>query len=148
MSEKVNVEEVVSKKIPKVRDLFSESVSVVLNTGPGLTQQEFKDESDINLILAKYGVHAIAGEHPPEVYRDVSKDYDYMEAFNAVQEAQEAFAQLPADARRALGDDPIRLMELSQTEAGVRELIKMGFVDPDKQAVGKQPVPSADPPEA
>lgn len=149
MSDKINVEEVVNKKIPKVRDRYSEDVVVVLNTGEGLTQQEFRDETDINLILQKYGVYAIAGEHPPEVYRDVSKDYDYMEAFQAVQEAQEAFASLPAHARRALGDDPVKLMQLSQTEDGVKQLVKLGFADPNKYQAGsvEQPEPAAAPSE-
>lgn len=148
MSDSVNVQEILNKKIPKVRDRYSEDVIVVLNTGEGLTQQEFRDETDINLILQKYGVHAIAGEHPPQVYRDVSKDYDYMEAFQAVQEAQEAFAALPAHARRALGDDPIKLMELSQTEEGVKQLVKLGFADPNYQAASvEQPEPAAAPSE-
>lgn len=147
MSDLINVEEILNKKIDKVRGYFSEPVFVVLNTGPGETQQEFKDESDINVILAKYGVHAMAGEHPPTVYRDVSKSYDYVEAFDAVREAEEAFAMLPAEARRALGDSPARLMELSQSEAGVKQLIAMGFVDPVKQADGNQPVPAVAPSE-
>lgn len=133
----VNTQEILNKKIPKVRDYFSEQVDVVLNTGDGLTQQEFKDETDINLILAKYGIHAIAGSHPPDVYRDISQEYDYAEAFEAVEEAKELFAQLPADARRKLNDDPVKLMELSQTEEGIQKLLDMGFNDPLKASSSK-----------
>jgi len=115
-----------------IRTIASPPVFQLLHTGPGLTQQEFKDECDMNLILKKYGIYAAANA-PAMVFRDVSHGYDYLEAFNAVQEANEAFAALPADARRALDHSPLRLMELSQTPEGVAQLVKMGFGNPPSE---------------
>lgn len=122
-------QEIIGLEPGVVRTPMSPPVHVLLHTGPGLTQQEFKDECDMNLILKKYGVYAAANP-PAAIYRDVSMGYDYVEAFNAVEEAKAAFAELPAEARRALGEDPIKLMTLSQTPEGIKELVKMGFGDP------------------
>jgi hypothetical protein len=103
-------------------------VDVTLDCGPGLTQQSFAPECDINTILKRYGVNAM-GTNPPEVFRDISSSYDILDAFNLVDSALAHFYDLPADARRALNDDPRRLLELSSTPQGIELLRSYGFVD-------------------
>jgi hypothetical protein len=134
----------ITGKLEGLRTIASPPIFEEIHTGPGITQQEFKDDCDMNLILKKYGVYA-GMDAPPAIYRDVSHGYDYLEAFNAVEEANAAFAALPADARRQLGDSPWRLMQLSQTPEGVAQLKKMGFADlsPEPEA----PTPAVEPQE-
>lgn len=100
--------------------------------GPSLTQQQFKEDCDINLVLKKYGVHHdyVPGQVAIgiENFRDLSiAPKDLTEAMAIVQHANESFMDLPAELRRAVGDDARVLLELSSSEEGVEKLKAAGF---------------------
>lgn len=109
-------------------------VTVLSETYTGVkteVQQQFKDDCDINLILKKYGIDRVAPESvqiPVEHFRDVSATpKDLTAAYNLIRESEEMFYELPAELRRAVNDDPRRLMELAQSENGIKELQRLGF---------------------
>lgn len=120
-----------------------------VHTGLGETQQQFRDECDINLVLKKYGVHesyvpeevAIAADY----FRDVSQvPMSITDAFDAVDEAKEMFLMLPAEARRAVGDDPVQLFRMAQTEEGLAKLSEFGFgVSPQQPPKTSNKAPGA-----
>lgn len=139
--------------LPKgVRDLYSPPLRIEMYFSPSLTQQQFHDEVSIKSILKKYNIapNYIPEEVqiPMEYFRDVSMSpKDYTEMHNAIREADETFMELPAELRRAVGDDPRRLLELSQSDKGIEELKKLGFakfLPTEEQApLKKEPVPAA-----
>lgn len=123
-------------------------------TGPSQTQQQFKDDCDINAVLKKYGAHHDYVPEdvsiPVEYFRDLSiAPRDLTEAMNLVQEANETFMDLPAHLRKAVNDDPRRLFELSQSEEGLKKLSELGFATPqeapnfDSKAVEPRVAPEA-----
>lgn len=94
--------------IPKVRTaLDGSSVKVLVGGGESMVRQSFKDECDINKILARY---ATSGQLPlgrnDAKYGDVSEVKDYKEALDFVQHAREQLGQLPDSAREAFQKDP------------------------------------------
>ena len=73
-----------------------------------IVKGSFKDECDINRIMAKYQrtgqlpeVRSRAGQ-----FVDVSAMPEYLDALNLVIEAQDTFAALPAEIRRECSNDP------------------------------------------
>lgn len=63
------------------------------------TRQEFKDDSDINHLLARYGAIPHTGSTP--IYGEYDFDTDLMAAHERVQQAREAHNSLPASLRAA-----------------------------------------------
>lgn len=61
---------------------------------PDTTRQEFKDETDVNKILARYGVNA---QMRPVQYGESDFDLDLQTALQAVYTAQDAVRNLPPD---------------------------------------------------
>lgn len=93
------------------------------------TQQQFKEESDINEIVRRFG---LTGEMPdnPRVpqYGDFEEVTDFQSAMNAVRQAEEGFMELPADVRARFANDPQRLMDFLADEANRDEARKLGLV--------------------
>lgn len=63
---------------------------------PDMARQEFKDESDVNKVLARYGVDGI--QRPPQ-YSAVDYDMDLQQSLESIREAERAIAKLPEELR-------------------------------------------------
>lgn len=61
---------------------------------PDTTRQEFKDETDVNKILGRYGVNA---PMRPVQYGESNFDLDLQTALQAIYTAQDAVRNLPPD---------------------------------------------------
>lgn len=118
---------------PFVRSPFNYDVDEV-STSSGLkcedvslAQQQFKEESDINVILERFGVMAPQVNLPPQ-YGDFSGVYDFQSALNAVIEARHGFMQLPAKLRERFGNDPARLIAFLDDESNREEATRLGLI--------------------
>lgn len=112
-------------------DIRVKAETEVVNDQPSLTQQHQKDEADINTILKRF---AITGELPTGVRMPVYGDFtgitDYQSALNAVNEANEAFAQMPADIRKRFNNDAEQFVAFCSDDANREEAEKLGLVRP------------------
>lgn len=108
-----------------------------------LTQQQFRDECDINTIAEKYG---LTGEMPtvtdPIYYGDFTGVFDYQTAMNQVVDAQRAFMTLPAKVRSRFDNDPQNLLTFLQDPENRREAEFLGILEPSKPA---EPPPAPPP---
>lgn len=104
-----------------------------VNKEPSMTQQQFKDEVDINNIIAKYqnGEHVDFARRQG-VYADVSEITDYHESINKIKRADQAFSALPAHVRNRFGNDPEQLLEFLQDPHNYDEGVKLGIYEPKK----------------
>lgn len=106
-----------------------------LDTGTeGGAQQNFKDECDINTILARFkiGYEMPAGIRVPQ-YGDFTGINDFHTAANAIAKAREAFDQLPAPVRSKFENDPGKFVDFATNEENREELKKMGLLS--KEAI-------------
>lgn len=78
-----------------------------------LTQQHFKDECDVNLIAQRYLQTGVLPDNErPVFFGDVSKmPVNLMDAYKAVELAEENFMRLPSDVRLSINNDPAQLMD-------------------------------------
>lgn len=119
-------------RAPHAYDVDSASLEAALSFDPESegAQQQFKDESDINVIVARFG---LTGELP-EVRMPLSGDFtgvsDFHQAMNLVRQAQESFMEIPAHLRARFNNDPGRLINFLENGDNRDEALKLGLIQP------------------
>ena len=97
---------------------------------PSLTQQHFKDETDINNILRQFNVTGMLPEAPLSPrYGDFTGIVDYHSALNAVIAAEDDFMTLPAQLRARFENDPAQLIDFLDDENNRSEAVKLGLLE-------------------
>lgn len=96
----------------------------------GMTQQQFKDETDINTIVRRFG---LTGDLPQNLNMPVSGDFtgisDYQTAVNLVLKADEEFMTLPGEMRARFNNDPAQLLAFLDDPNNKDEAEKLGIVN-------------------
>lgn len=125
----------------------AESFGIVFSK-PSLTQQHFKDECDINHIVATYQETGIMpqGNREPLFGDFAGIPTSFQESQNLFKEAQDKFYSLPSDLRKMLDNSPQKLLEFMSNPANTEACVKFGLFNkpaekPNKDNVqnGKNP---------
>jgi hypothetical protein len=96
------------------RDEVSKNTALVCEDET-LAQQNFKDETDLNNMIRKYGVLPVNEVNWKEFDATViPKDYQALQ--NMLLEADEAFMSLPAEVRKAADNDPTKFLAMVEAE--------------------------------
>ena len=94
-----------------------------------LAQQQFKEETDINTIVKRFG---ITGELPKDVRvptnQDIWEVQDYQGALNQINAGREAFMQMPAHIREEFGNDPAEFVNFVSDEHNRSKAEALGIV--------------------
>ncbi len=121
---------------------------------PSMTQQQFKDDADINNIIAKFEVTGVLVDPLQPATRapqfgDFSDMPSYQEAQNVLVQARNAFMALPSDIRERFGNDPARYFDFVQNlkEGGddYVEAVRLGIIDKPLVDSAKVPEPVVEP---
>jgi phage internal scaffolding protein len=107
----------------------------------GRTKQSFKDETDVNNIIAKHTRMGTLShlEQFGGQYGDFS-DFDFQEAQNQIAKANSMFEQLPANLRKEFKNDPAAFLEFVNDEENRDRLDE---VMPELAKPGSAPLPTA-----
>jgi len=93
-----------------------------------LAKQEFKDESDINTIVQRFGIGYEMPEGMQPVTNAVFEEiYDFQSAMNAVIDAQKTFEALDANLRYRFGNDPAAFVDFCSDPNNGPELVRLGL---------------------
>lgn len=137
------VEENVSD--PKhIRDIFSDiaRVQVDFSKSPSRTKSEFKEEADVNNIVAQCIKKAIAlpsGERQP-MFEDFSSIGTYQDAVNSVAQANEEFSHLPAEIRAKFDHNVQSLLDFMGDPENKEEAIALGLLEKDESPSISEPL--------
>lgn len=118
--------------------------------GPSMTRQEFTEECDVNNIMRNYdrdmlAFLAVARGEPS--YVDFSQMPDTLQGvMNFMMDAENAFMQIPAIARREFDNDPARFVEYASDAKNVDKLREWGLAAPAKVADAPMRVEVVNPP--
>lgn len=118
-------------KPPPVYDQYSHPADPgTTNTEPSLTQQQYKDECDINVIMKRYSTTGLLplGTTKTEVYDDFSQAGDYLEAMLILKNAQDQFNELEANVRLRFHNDPAEFLEFVHNPDNLEEARKLGML--------------------
>lgn len=103
---------------------------------PTRTQQNMKNDCDINLILKKYKTTGFLPDlikQNPQ-YGDFSNVGDYQTALNTVMLAQTQFENLSAHVRERFANDPALFLAFCNNPQNADEMVKLGL------ATAKKPI--------
>ncbi len=110
-------------------------------TLPTRAKQSFKQECDINFIMAKYKSRGIV-THVTKYqgnYSDLSTEVDFHHNLQAVMDAKAAFDSLPAKIRERFKNDPAEFLGFVQNPANQSEIDKLGLGHNPPQTAEKLP---------
>lgn len=110
-------------------------------TKKSLTKQSFKDEANINNIMARYEKTGVVDNVMvnPGQYGDFSEVTTYQESLNKIYEAQVMFDSLPAQIRAKFENDPVLFVEFCSDENNHEKLVEMGLAQKVKKDEEIQP---------
>lgn len=117
---------------------------VVNNFEPSLTKQSFKDDCDINKMIARYktyGQPITHVNHNTPRYIDCVGVPEYHEAVAIIEAAEASFTALPAKVRARFKNDPSEMLAFCADEKNRQEAIELGLIEPPKQPE-KAPAPA------
>lgn len=93
-----------------------------------LTQQQFRDESDINNIVDRF---MKTGHLPDPVsmpqYVDYEGIFDFQSAMNVVRQADENFMRMDAKVRARFHNSPQEFLEFFADPANTEEAVRLGL---------------------
>jgi phage internal scaffolding protein len=113
------------------RTAYGQKLRVAIATGDGLTEQNHKDETDINNIVRKYNKTGLI-DHLNQFekqYGDMT-GFDYQDAMNTVAAANTMFEGLPSAIRNQFDNDPAKFINFVDDEANADKLVEMGLAKP------------------
>lgn len=101
---------------------------------PSMTQQQFKDEADINYIVSMYDSSGVMptfhgdGQPAQPVFGDFSSLPDNaQEMYNRMIEAKNNFDSLPLEVRKRFNYDPAAFLDFVDNPENLDELVAMGL---------------------
>lgn len=115
-----------------------------IHEGDTLTQQHQAADTNINVIMEKFGVTAVRAAliNIPRTFADMPEHMDPAEVVEVIRQGEEAFMQLPATVRETFANDPVAFLAYVQQrqEAGDKaSLEKLGLVDPTPPKPPEEP---------
>lgn len=127
-----------AKKEPIVKGLKEISIRAngtkrvrTINTLPTRTQQQFKEQCDVNNIMAKYkktGSITHIRNAQEGVYMDLTEIPDLLTARLQLQQAETAFLSIPATIRNKFENDPVKLISFLSNPQNHQEAISLGLM--------------------
>lgn len=112
----------------KFRKAYGPIVRSKIDTGPGLTKQNHKQECNVNFILAKYQkTGIIAHRNEFETRYDDATSMDFQEAMNKVIATQQMFNELPSTIRKKFNHRPEQFLEFVNDPKNQDEMIELGL---------------------
>lgn len=110
----------------------------------GRTKQSFKDECDINKIMAKFqttGLIEFVNQNQGR-YLDCT-GVDYQEAMLTVANANSMFQSLPSGIRAYFENDPALFVDFASNPENLPQMHEMGLTSPDYKPGGHPTTPAA-----
>lgn len=107
---------------------------------PSRTKQAFKQECDINHIMARFkrvqGAEFLTqyNGYVGGQFGDFSQIPDYRTALEQVRAAEGVFGALPAIVRKRFGNDPAEFLDFCQNPENESELVRLGLATPKAEA--------------
>ena len=99
-----------------------------------LTQQQFKEEADINTIVDRF---MKTGHLPDPVsmpqYIDYEGVFDFQSAMNVVRQADENFMRMDAKVRARFNNSPQEFLQFFANPDNMDEAIRLGLAVPNQQ---------------
>lgn len=120
------------------------------NLEPSMTDQQWKDDCDVNYIMARYikTGHLTHLQKKPGMYADLTAITDLVGAYQDIAQAEEAFSKLPSRLRNKFDNDPVKLVEYLKDPKNLEEAIKEQLIPDPEKAKPEPPVEAPEKPQS
>lgn len=122
------------RPLPIITRNGSDAGAVNFATALDRTHQEFREECDINTIMARYnatGVMPQPWKSPPKpLWGDFSSVPEFQAAQQLLVDARDAFLSLPAKVRARFHNDPAEVLAFVHDPDNLEEARKLGLANP------------------
>lgn len=121
------------KELAKLKP--GERVKPRTKCGPGRTKQEYKDETDVNKIMARFrttGQLTHLRKADPQ-FIDCTKVPEFGAMYLKVRAAEDVFMALPARVRARFENDPGQFYEFLRDDRNYDEAVELGLVKKKEQ---------------
>jgi len=115
----------------EVADKEEREETDVYTLEPSKTQQQFRDDVNLNTIVKRFGITDGAippGATDPRYFGDFSDAVDFRDSLDKTKEAIDRFNALPAEIRRQFDNNPIYLHDWIMNEGNAEEAVKLGLL--------------------
>lgn len=105
--------------------------TVTVNEEPSLTQQQFVEDCDINVLARRFGLTDSPmpmAPIDPRYYGDFTDVPDLRTALDLVNDARNRFMELPAKMRERFNNQPGRLWEFVNDPENAEEAVRLGLL--------------------
>lgn len=148
MAEKTITSKIVEEQIVEIPDREKKTIDFP-ETDPksvSKTQQQFKEEADINNVMMKYQKTGILGnilDQRQPFHGDFTTGFEFQEAQNMIAETTQKFEALPSDLRERFGNSPAKLLDFIADPQNRIEAEKLNLIERDLTPIGDfVPAPS------
>lgn len=110
----------------------------VMPVGPSLTQQQFKDDADINKITARYIKTNVLGTPGGQPRQPIFGDFtsiDFQTMQNTIADVEQNFNSLPSRIRNRFKNSPYQLIRFVEQPENRSQAIKLGLVDATREEI-------------
>lgn len=124
-----------------IRNALSPPVkSPVYFSEPSLTKQSFRDDCNINVIMARFTKTGVVNHINPlsPLHEDFSGAVSYQEALHQVMAGDAAFMSLPSKLRSRFHNNPAEYLDFVADPSNTDEMVSLGL------AIARPPVESSD----
>lgn len=103
---------------------------------PSRTKQSFREECDINKLMARYAKIGVSPFLPPDFskFGDFTNPPEYQDALNRVISANQMFEALPARIRERFLNDPAKFLAFVSDPKNTDEARVLGILNPSPPA--------------
>ncbi len=102
--------------------------SAIKQIEPSLTKQAFAEEVNINNIIQRFTKTGVIDHvNSAEPTYDFAPSHDYREALEILQNAEQKFAELPAEIRKKFSNNPAEFLAFAEDEDNLPKMAAMGL---------------------
>ena len=127
----------------KIYSRFSTPDSPAFEFGPSVTQQHFKDECDINVILRSYR-GKIPASTEPAFFMDCTVN-DLQSAYAIAEDIGARFDSLDSEVRARFNNNPLELLEFVHNADNETAAIELGLLPKPEPVPAPEPAPAPAP---
>lgn len=132
-----------TKSEPLVKNRFSPSQKCVSPRGIEPAQQQFKQDADLNSIMAKFQkTQSLEHVKLYQTEYGFASPTDYHQSLNTVIKAEQMFAELPSTVRNRFANKPAAFLEFVQNPENKAEAQELGLTVVPPQGAASAPEPS------
>lgn len=113
------------------------SSTTVYNTEPSLTRQEFAEECDINVLMARTNAFVVGGPgmmapREPLYFDFADTPQDLMGYLEFIKEAEDKFMALPAQVRKEFDNSAVEFVAYASDPDNLEQMRSWGLAPPAK----------------